>query len=158
MELRCPTETTLTIPISDKTSDAAVTATKAFGNITFSKAGTYKFTIKETAGTENYYTYDTAEWTLTVEVSDDGLGHLSRVVSYKSSVEGTTANNGAAKFSNEYHPNPATAKLTVSKTVEGQELPDDPDYKTFTFTMSMSEDTVPGVTMPENKDGYSDGN
>ena len=146
-----PQETTLTIPISGKTSDAAVTATKAFGEITFSKAGTYMFTIKETAGTESYYSYDTAEWTLTVVVNDDGRGHLSRVVSYKSSVEGTTANNGAAKFSNEYHPNPATATLTVSKTVEGQELPDDPDYKTFTFTMSMSEDTVPGVTMPENK-------
>ena len=73
-----PKETTLTIPISDKTSDAAVAATKAFGNITFSKAGTYKFTIKETAGTENYYTYDTAEWTLTVVVNDDGLGTLFR--------------------------------------------------------------------------------
>ena len=147
-----PKETTLTIPISGKTSDAAVTATKAFGNITFSKAGTYKFTIKETAGTESYYSYDTAEWTLTVVVNDDGLGTLSTTtVSYKSNVEGTAANNGAAKFSNEYHPNPATATLTVSKTVEGQELPDDPDYKTFTFTMSMSEDTVPGVTMPENK-------
>ena len=147
-----PQETTLTIPISGKTSDAAVTATKAFGNITFSKAGTYKFTIKETAGTESYYSYDTAEWTLTVVVNDDGLGRLSTTtVSYKSNVEGTAANNGAAKFSNEYHPNPTTAKLTVSKTVEGQELPDDQTYKTFTFTMSMSEDTVPGVTMPENK-------
>ena len=37
------------------------------------------------------------------------------------------ANTDAAKFSNEYHPNPTTAKLTVSKVVEGQELPDDPD-------------------------------
>ena len=146
-----PKETTLTISISGKTSDAAVTAKKAFDNITFSKAGTYKFTIKETAGTESYYSYDTAEWTLTVVVNDDGLGHLSRVVSYKSSVEGTTANNGAAKFSNEYHPNPTTAKLTVSKKVEGQELPDDQTYKTFTFTMSMSSPTVDGVTMPENK-------
>ena len=145
-----PKETTLTISISGKTSDAAVAATKAFGNITFSKAGTYKFTIKETAGTENYYTYDTAEWTLTVVVNDDGLGHLSKAVSYKSSVEGTAANNGAAKFSNEYHPNPATATLTVSKTVEGQKLPDDPDYKNFTFTMSMSSPNVDGVTMPED--------
>ena len=146
-----PKETTLTISISGKTSDAAVTAKKAFDNITFSKAGTYKFTIKETAGTESYYSYDTAEWTLTVVVNDDGLGHLSRVVSYKSSVEGTAANNGAAKFSNEYHPNPTTAKLTVSKVVEGQELPDDPDYKTFTFTQSMSSLNVDGVTMPEDK-------
>lgn len=145
-----PAVTTLTIPISGKTTDAAVTATDEFGNITFSKAGTYSFTIEETAGSESYYSYDAAKWTLTVVVSDDGLGHLSKTVSYKSDQEETMANTDAAKFSNEYHPNPTTAKLTVSKVVEGQELPDDPDYKTFTFTQSMSSPNVDGVTMPEN--------
>ena len=145
-----PADTTLTIPISGKTTDAAVTATDAFGNITFSKAGTYSFTIEETAGSESYYSYDAAKWTLTVVVSDDGLGHLSKTVSYKSDQEETMANTDAAKFSNEYHPNPTTAKLTVSKVVEGQELPDDSDYKTFTFTQSMSSPNVDGVTMPEN--------
>ena len=57
----------------------------------------------------------------------------------------------AAAFENEYTPKPVKDHLTVSKTVDGQELPDDQAYKTFTFTMSMSSQNVDGVTMPENK-------
>ena len=120
-----------------------------FGEITFKKAGTYTFTITEEKPTQaGFENYDTSKWTLTVVVSDDGEGTLTRksTVYTKEGVDDGTA----AAFENEYTPKPVKDHLTVSKTVEGQELPDDQTYKTFTFTMSMSSPNVDGVTMPED--------
>ena len=50
--------------------------TKSFGTITFTKAGTYTYTVKETKGDAKGITYDTAEHTVTFTVVDDGMGHI----------------------------------------------------------------------------------
>lgn len=145
-----PADTQAQITVKEK--ETSGTVTDNFGAITFKKAGTYSFTITEEQPTQTGFDkYDTSEWTLTVEVSDNGNGTLTRksTVYSKDGVEVPGAN--AAAFENEYTPKPVKDHLTVSKTVEGQELPDDPKYKTFTFIMSMSSQNVDGVTMPENK-------
>lgn len=145
-----PKDTQAQITVKEK--ETSGTVTDNFGAITFKKAGTYSFTITEEQPTQTGFDkYDTSEWTLTVKVSDDGEGTLTQesTVYSKNGTEVPGAN--AAAFENEYTPKPVKDHLTVSKKVEGQELPDDQTYKTFTFTMSMSSPTVDGVTMPENK-------
>lgn len=48
------------------------TETLSFGQLTFTKAGTYTFKVKETTtAPADYWTYDNAEHTITVEVSDN---------------------------------------------------------------------------------------
>ena len=142
-----PADTQAQIKVKEK--ETTGTVTDNFGEITFKKAGTYSFTITEEKPTQaGFENYDTSQWTLTVVVSDDGNGKLTRksTVYTKDGVDDGTA----AAFENKYTPKPVKDHLTVSKTVEGQELPDDPKYKTFTFTMSMSSPNVDGVTMPED--------
>ena len=49
---------------------------KSFGKITFTEAGEYTYTVKETEGTAGGVTYDTTEHTVTIKVVDDGNGKL----------------------------------------------------------------------------------
>lgn len=46
--------------------------TISFGNITFEKSGTYVYTIYEVEGDDLNWTYDDAEYTLTITVKEDG--------------------------------------------------------------------------------------
>ena len=89
----------------------------SFGEITFSQAGTYEFTITEsgyndepnvenTSGTAVTYTYT---------VADDGNGNLTAALDpAQASQAGTNA------FVNTYKPGSATAGLTATKTVNGE--------------------------------------
>ncbi|MBE6128855.1 MAG: Cna B-type domain-containing protein [Erysipelotrichaceae bacterium] len=65
-----PAETTL--EITNETKDHL----KSFGSITLTKAGTYTYTVKETAGDAKGMTYDTADYTVTFNMIDDGKGHI----------------------------------------------------------------------------------
>ena len=47
--------------------------------ITFTRAGTYTFTITEDAGDTADVTYDTSEWLLTVNVTDDATGETNQL-------------------------------------------------------------------------------
>ena len=47
-----------------------------FGPITYDKIGSYEYTIKELRGSASGITYDKAEFTVTVEVTDNGDGKL----------------------------------------------------------------------------------
>lgn len=79
--------------------------TGAFDTITFTKAGTYKFQIKEEAGSDLGYTYDDSVWTLTVRVDDIGgaLQVTNNDVTYQSNDTTVEPNNEKAVFVNEYH-------------------------------------------------------
>ena len=55
---------------SDKAKVTGAGSTN-FGEITFSKAGVYRFLITEDKGSETGYTYDGSQWTLTVTVTDE---------------------------------------------------------------------------------------
>ena len=43
-----------------------------FAPITFTQTGSYRFTLQEVKGDAAYYTYDTAQWTLEIEVGKEG--------------------------------------------------------------------------------------
>lgn len=67
------------------------TATFDFGEIVFERAGVYRYTVTETAGSHPGMVYDGHTATITVDVADDGQGHL---------VTATTVVNGL--FTNTY--------------------------------------------------------
>lgn len=96
--------------LADNPEGAAVEGTSAsiagagqtaFAPITFTKAGTYRFDIREADGHEAGYTYDEHIWRVTVEVADeDGVLTIADVTYEKL---GTFMSNGeAAEFTNEY--------------------------------------------------------
>lgn len=112
-------------------NESATDFAAAFGNsVTFSKAGTYKFTIAETAGVEVGYEYDTATYTWTVVVSDAG-GQLSVDSAKLTDAAGAEVNNNKATFTNHYNAEKPTYTFpTVTKTVSGAAAPTD---ETFQF-------------------------
>ena len=96
--------------LTDNPEGAAVEGTSAsvagagqtaFAPITFTKAGTYRFDIREADGHEAGYTYDEHIWRVTLEVADeDGVLTIADVTYEKL---GTFMSNGeAAEFTNEY--------------------------------------------------------
>ena len=107
-----------------------------FGEISYSEPGTYKYTIKETAGATPGMTYDTTtEVEVTVTVTKDGNGVLSATVAYD-----TTSND---IITNDYQV--VTAQPEVSKEVKGNT--DAATYdadEEFTFTLAA----VDGAPMP----------
>ncbi len=128
-----PTDTSATVTGSGTTS---------FDNIKFTKAGTYKFEIKETRGSEQGYTYDESVWTLSVVIVDNNLQLEVESYSY-TKADGTTSNDGAA-FTNTYGVEPTEFAPKVNKTVKG----DTPIDKTFTFNITDKSDNPSGAEMP----------
>ena len=112
------------------TFSEAGTQTISFGKISFTKAGTYTFTVQETTESGNGWTCDNEAKTVTVEVKDNGNGTL-------------TATPQAASITNTYGDfKPLTvADPPVSKVVTG----DPAVMPTFEFTMTATD----GAPMPE---------
>ncbi|MFR6444831.1 MAG: Spy0128 family protein, partial [Streptococcus sp.] len=83
-----------------------------FESISYTAEGEHTYTVKEVKGTIPGITYDTAEKQVTVKVTKDG-GNLKATVVYPES----------KVFANTYSaPNPAKAKISASKILEGAEL------------------------------------
>lgn len=142
-----PEDKTATVSFENK-QEGTAPGSANFGNITFTKGGTYTFTIAENPGTEDGYTYDTTQWTLTVVVTDnlDGTLSIGNAHTYKSSNKDVQENTTEAKFTNDYTPVSTSAQLAVSKTVTGAPMA---KAEKFTFTQSLVNEPVDGVTMPE---------
>lgn len=145
-----PQNNTATVSFENK-KEGTATGFAKFGDITFTKGGTYNFTIQETTETAgDGYTYDTTQWTLTVVVTDDLNGTLSidtaTGITYDKNEDGT-ADSTAAEFTNDYTPASTTTRLEVSKEVEGAPMA---KGATFTFTQSLVNAPVDGVAMPGN--------
>jgi len=84
--------------------------TASFGKITFSKAGEYTYTVKETKGSTPGYTYDSTEYTMTVTVTVENGALVAEAVLTAAGVEKTEL-----KFINKYE----AGSLKVTKTVAG---------------------------------------
>lgn len=115
----------------------------------FSNPGTYRYTVKEKAGSNSEYTYDNKEYTLNFTVVDND-GQLE-ITSLKDD-SGTTVNNLVFEnhYSQEYDPVQMT--IRINKTVEGISEGDVTDRFRFTIAGPNNfSDTVmiPGV-------GYKD--
>ncbi len=130
--------------------------------ITFKKAGTYKFTVAETEGSDKGYTYDRTQWTVMVKVSDKG-GHLAvDSITYRQDGAVSDSADDRAVFTNEYHVTPATFTPDITKTLTIEnDNPAKPEIFTFILEASADNDDpgaslAPGgqktitITLPDN--------
>lgn len=100
-----------------------------FSEITYTKAGTYTYTVKEVVPAKddqhNGYTYTGITYPVTVHVVDDGTGTL------KASVDG---GEQTYQFQNSYRPADTSVVLKAQKTVTGTEdVPASEKDQKFTF-------------------------
>ncbi len=95
--------------------------TLEFSEIEYTQAGTYTYTIEETSQLQNGMT-NSGAITVTVEVVDDNLGHLTATPSY--SPNNTITNTYKAKGS---------IQLDITKAIDGRDWL---DSDSFTFSLS----------------------
>lgn len=106
---------------------------------TLARAGTYKYTVAETAGTTAGMAYDTNTYTLYITVVENAMtGELElasdgiKIVSAETDGEGNNKKSDKLSFTNTVE---KTGSLTISKTVVGSSNTD-----TFTFNITFSAD------------------
>ncbi len=128
----------------DTTATVTGEGTTSFGNITFTKAGTYIFKISETKGNDAGYTYDESVYTLKVIVEDVDSALTIKSRTYEK--EGGESSEERALFTNTYSVEPTEYAPQVEKTVTGNT----PSDETFTFNIKASADNPDGVEMPED--------
>ena len=122
--LLLPTSTILNIEYKEGTKDTEYKGN--FGDITFKKAGTYKFVINEVKENIGGITYDETSHTFEVTVTDDGKGNLS------------ATQTGPFVFTNKYSANPVifpaqgSGDLQVTKVFNGRPWNEN---DSFTFNM-----------------------
>ena len=100
----------------------------------------YHYTVKEVVPQDGAdgIVYDTAEYTITVTLSDsDGDGKITVNATVSDGVSSSSKNNGTASVS---FTNAAQGGLSVSKTVASNVAGD--DSKDFTFTLTLANDDV----------------
>ena len=123
----------------------------AFGDIVFTEAGDYAFTISEQqpgsdgfVGNTDGMTYDDHVVTISVNVADNGEGKLEATVT---GVDGNNNWTNVYKAGGEDKPGilNGAENLVVTKVIEGREWL---DTDSFTFTLVADESNPDGVTMP----------
>lgn len=132
--------------VEDKTGGQAGTAKTndqrgdvLFDAISYTRPGTYDYTIGETPGDRGGVTYDTAKHHVRVTVTDNGEGQLLADVKY----DGGTA---IPEFTNTYRAQPATDTPTAVKAVSASEG-NHYKLKGDDFTFTLHRVTAPdGVT------------
>jgi len=125
------------------TQPGTKTQTISFGNITFTKAGTYNFTLTETTQSGSGWTCDNTPKNVEVKVEDDGAGNLTAKVTK------------AAEITNTYGDEPlqgdTAVKLSVNKTLSGTNLA--AGQFSFTLTPKTDGDTNAAQTKSNAADG-----
>ena len=117
-----------TVTVSKGDAEDGIAAIK-FGKIHFAAAGTYKYEIRENAGSTVGMTYDAHVATAEVTVTEDGEGDLTANVTKKE--------NG--RFTNTYRTEldyAAAGGLKLSKTLSGRPMTEGQ----FTFTVTPADD------------------
>lgn len=117
-----------TVTVSKGDAEDGIAAIK-FGKIHFAAAGTYKYEIRENAGSTVGMTYDSHVATAEVTVTEDGDGNLTANVTKKE--------NG--RFTNTYRTElnyTAAGGLWLSKYLDGRPMTEGQ----FTFTVTPADD------------------
>ena len=108
----------------------------SFGNVTFTKPGTYAYAISEIPGDLGGVTYDQSVYFATATVTDEGNGTLDVAWAF------TDASGNAVKeiaFANTYQiTQPASVTLGASKVLNGRDLKDGE----FSFELKDADGTV----------------
>lgn len=117
-----------TVTVSKKDAEDGIAAIK-FGKIHYAAAGTYKYEIRENAGSTVGMTYDAHVATAEVTVTDNGKGVLTANVTKKES----------GRFTNTYRSEldyVAAGGLKLSKTLSGRPMTEGQ----FTFTVTPADE------------------
>ena len=117
-----------TVTVSKKDAKDGIAAIK-FGKIHYTAAGTYKYEIRENAGSAAGMTYDGHVATAEVTVTDNGKGVLTANVTKKES----------GRFTNTYRSEldyAAAGGLKLSKTLSGRPMAEGQ----FTFTVTPADE------------------
>ena len=99
-----------------KTMEITGAGTKEFGKTTYTEVGTYVYEISEVKGNAEGYTYDTAIYTLTVEVTEGADGNLVAKETY-TDANGKVVKSATATFTNTYTPKPPVLPQTSDDSV-----------------------------------------
>ena len=130
------------LPVGDSSSGAAGTfvisptedseATIDFGAMTFTQLGTYTYTFKEAQGAEgNGITYDTADKTVTVTVTDENLDGEFEI---------EVAGEENLIWNNKYEAEPGEATISGNKQLEGRNWI--ADYDSFEFKLTPADEAT----------------
>lgn len=117
-----------TVTVSKKDAEDGIAAIK-FGKIRYTAAGTYKYEIRENAGSAAGMKYDDHVATAEVTVTEDSEGNLTANVTKKES----------GRFTNTYHSElnyTAAGGLKLSKTLSGRPMTEGQ----FTFTVTPADE------------------
>lgn len=145
--------------VEDKTGGQAGTAKTndqrgdvLFDAISYTRPGTYDYTIRETPGDRGGVTYDAARHHVRVTVTDDGEGQLLADVKY----DGGTA---IPEFTNTYRAQPATDTPTAVKRMsasEGNKYPLKGDDFAFTLHQQSAPANVSNPDQTKRNDRNGD--
>lgn len=123
-----------------------------FDAISYTRPGTYDYTIRETPGDRGGVTYDAAKHHVRVTVTDDGEGQLLADVKY----DGGTA---IPEFTNTYRAQPATDTPTAAKRMsasEGNKYPLKGDDFAFTLHQQSAPANVSNPDQTKRNDRNGD--
>ena len=149
-------------------ADGATVSIDVLGgrDVTFTQADAgkiYSYTVSEKNGGASGYTYDTAERTITIAVTDDGAGKLTATTTVTGGATGSktytyatgeTSEKAKVPFTNSYSASTdnqggSTATIIATKEMKGRPLTDGE----FTFHLAYAGTTTPLRTVRNNKDG-----
>ncbi len=99
-----------------------------FDEIEFTKPGVFEYTVAETKGTADGWTYATNTYTVTVTVTDDGTGKLTATVDGGDSIS----------FNNAYKAEGTEVTFSGTKTLIGREL----KANEFSFTLKDEKGNI----------------
>lgn len=123
-----------------KTASVSGAGDATFGNVTYDKVGDYRYTIRESAGSDAAYTYDSTVYDLTVQVTWAGdVGGNLKAVLYLHK-DGETAKQEKALFTNVYKSGFVIVDPPVQKVISG----DKPSTSAaFIFYLKASDAACP---------------
>ena len=109
------------------------------GPMTYTKPGRYNYFISQEAGNAEHFTYDSAVYTVTVSIENDGNGGLKSVIFAVKN--GATEKTDDVVFSNTYEA-VTTSAVTTKVILEEPTIPKE------TEVVELPEETVTVITNP----------
>ncbi len=119
----------------------------SFGGITFEKEGTYVYTVTEESGTLGGMTYDDAEYTVIVTVTDN-----TEKGKFEATVKITDENNADAQivFNNNYNPKEVSATFFGEKELDSEHKQLEADEFKFVLEAVTANAPMPTTTEVTN--------
>jgi len=122
--------------VIDTAENTAFTGAFAFDQITYTEVGTHVYTVKEVipdvADREPGVEYDTSEYTVTINITDEGNGQLQ--ASKHIQKVGETGTSAAITFENKYEP-----KAKADLVIEAEKIMKNRALKDGEFTFNLYE-------------------